>query len=137
MRYQHLNTDVYSDTLFSEQKSTRGYTCGQLFVTDQEFIDVYPSMLPRTLVTDLAPKETKGEWEKGVKQYLLLQRTTEAHSGRQNQAEIEIHELKKHFRHIMQRIHCCPNAFWGLWYAIHQRNSKINDLTIILMAFYS
>jgi Reverse transcriptase (RNA-dependent DNA polymerase) len=42
---------------------------------------------------------------------LLSQRTTEAHSGWQNRAEIEIRELKKHFRRIMHRRRC-PEAFW-------------------------
>jgi hypothetical protein len=119
---------VCSDTLFSETKSARGFTCGQLFVTDQEFAEVYPMStktdapykldqfcksygLPRTLITDLAPKETKGEWAKVVKQYLLSQKTSEAHSSWQNCAEIEIRELKKHFRRIMHQVRC-PEAFW-------------------------
>jgi hypothetical protein len=89
-KYRHLNTDVYSDTLFSHTNSARGFDCAQLFVTDQEFADVYPMRsksvapykldvfckthgLPKTLITDLAPEETKGEWEKVVKQYLLSQ----------------------------------------------------------------
>jgi hypothetical protein len=42
MKYRHLNTDVYSDIFFSQTKSAHGYTCGQLFVTNQEFSDVYP-----------------------------------------------------------------------------------------------
>jgi hypothetical protein len=67
--------------------------------------------LPKVLITDLAPEETKGEWEKVVKQYLLTQRTTEAHSGWQNRAEIEIRELKKHLRRVMHKSRC-PEAFW-------------------------
>jgi hypothetical protein len=106
-KYRHLNTDVNSDTLFLLTKSARGFECAQLFVTDQEFADVYPMHskaealykldtfckthgLPQTLVTDLAPEETKGEWEKVVKQYLLSQRTSEAHLGWKKRAEIEI-----------------------------------------------
>jgi hypothetical protein len=42
LRYSHLRTDVYSDTLLSEVKSPRGFQCAQLFVTDQDFADVYP-----------------------------------------------------------------------------------------------
>jgi hypothetical protein len=67
--------------------------------------------LPKTLITDNAPEETRGEWEKVVKQYLLTQRTTEPHSGWQNRAEIEIRELRKHFRRIMHRSRC-PESFW-------------------------
>jgi hypothetical protein len=42
LRYPHLRTDVYSDTLFSDTKLSRGFTCGQLFVTDQDYADVFP-----------------------------------------------------------------------------------------------
>jgi hypothetical protein len=111
MRYNHLQTDVYSDTLFSETSSARQFTCGQLFVSNPEFADFYPMQnksdapyklnafcktygILRTLLTDNAPEETSGEWEKIVKQYLISQHTTEPHSRWQNRAEIEIRELK-------------------------------------------
>jgi len=42
LRYNHLRTDVDSDTLFSETKSARGYTCGQLFVTSHDFAEFHP-----------------------------------------------------------------------------------------------
>jgi hypothetical protein len=120
LHYPHLRTDAYSDPLFSDTKSSRGFTCAQLFVTDQDFADVFPMRskydapykldafckthgLPRMLITDNAPEETKGDWDKVVKQYLLTQRTTEPQSGWQNRAEIEIRELKKHYRRIMHR----------------------------------
>jgi hypothetical protein len=38
--YPHLRTDVYSDTMFSDTKSCRGFTSAQLFVTDQDFADL-------------------------------------------------------------------------------------------------
>lgn len=128
LRYKYLNTDVYSDTLFSQTKSARSFECAQLFVTNQDFAEVYPMRskseapykldefcksygLPKVLVTDNAPEETAGKWEKVAKQYLLSQQTTEPHSGWQNRAELEIRELKKHFRRIMHRSRC-PEAFW-------------------------
>jgi hypothetical protein len=42
LQYRHHQTNVYSDTLFSDTKYCRGFTCGQLFVTDQDFADIYP-----------------------------------------------------------------------------------------------
>jgi hypothetical protein len=128
LRYHFLKTNVYSDTLFSEHTSARQYTCAQLFVTDQDFAEIYPMQsksdapfkldafcktygLPQVLITDNALEETRGEWEKVCKQYLLTQRTVEPHSGWQNRAEIEIRELKKHFRRIMHRTRC-PEVFW-------------------------
>jgi hypothetical protein len=127
--YPHLCTDVYSNTMFSDTKSCRGFTCAQLFVTDQDFADLFPMRsksdapykldlfckthgLPWILITDNAPEETKGEWDKVAKQYLLSQRTTEPKSGWQNRAEIEIRELKKPYRRIMHRTRC-PEAFIG------------------------
>jgi hypothetical protein len=99
---------------------------GQLFVTDQDFADVFPMHskaeapyklddfckthgLHRMLITDNAPEETKGY--KVAKQYLLSQQTTEPKSGWQNRAKIEIRELKKHYQRIMHR-NRCPEAFW-------------------------
>ncbi len=146
LRYRSLRTNVYSDTLFSEVKSARGFQCAQLFVTNQDFAQIYPMRskadapykldefcktfgTPQVLITDNAGEETKGEWNKVVKQYLLTQRTTEPNSGWQNRAEIEIRELKKHFRRIMHR-NRCPEAFWcyGLEYTCEIRK---------LMARYS
>lgn len=74
------------------------------------------------LITDNAPEETLGEWNKVAKQYLLSQRTTKPDSGWQNRAEVEIRELKKHFRQIMHKSRC-PEAFWcyGLEYTTEIR----------------
>eukprot|EP00590_Aulacoseira_subarctica_P006586 CAMPEP_0172433836 /NCGR_PEP_ID=MMETSP1064-20121228/69845_1 /TAXON_ID=202472 /ORGANISM="Aulacoseira subarctica , Strain CCAP 1002/5" /LENGTH=270 /DNA_ID=CAMNT_0013181965 /DNA_START=226 /DNA_END=1035 /DNA_ORIENTATION=+ len=40
LRYHRLNTLLYSDTLFSNTKSTKGNTCAQLFVTDTQYVDI-------------------------------------------------------------------------------------------------
>jgi hypothetical protein len=65
-----------------------------IIVTDEELAEVYPMCskaeapyqldffcksygLPQVLITDNAPGEVQGEWNKVVKQYLLTQRTTE------------------------------------------------------------
>jgi hypothetical protein len=139
MRFKYLRTNVYSDTLFSEHPSSRMFECAQLFVTDHGFCQIYPMCsksdapykldlfcktygLPQILLTDNAPEETKGEWLKVVKQFLLIQHTVEPHSAWQNRAELEIRELKKHFRRIMHRSRC-PEAFWcyGLQYTCHLR----------------
>jgi hypothetical protein len=76
LRYHTLQTDVYSDTLFSETKSVHGYECAQIFVTNQDFAEVYPMKmksdapykldlfcktygLPRMLITDNAPEDKR------------------------------------------------------------------------------
>jgi hypothetical protein len=80
-------------------------------MTDQEFEEFYPMRskseapckldefcktygIPRTLLTDNEPEETRGEWENVVKQYLISQRMKDPHSGWQNRAEVEIREVK-------------------------------------------
>ena len=45
LRYRHINEYFYMDTLFSTskaEKSTRGNTCCQLFVTDKGYLYIVP-----------------------------------------------------------------------------------------------
>jgi hypothetical protein len=96
------------------------FECTQVFVTNQGFCEIYPMRsksntlykldllcktygLPKILRTDNATEETKGEWFKIVKLFLLVQHTVEPHSARQNRAKLEICALKQHFCQIM---HC-------------------------------
>jgi hypothetical protein len=67
--------------------------------------------VPKTLMSDLALEETRGEWAKIVKQYHIGQRTTEAKSPWQNRAEAEIHELKKLTRRVLKQSRA-PAELW-------------------------
>jgi hypothetical protein len=119
------------------------FECAQVFVTDQDFAEIYPMRLkadaphkldlfcktyglPQVLITDNAPEEVQGKWEKVIKQYLLVQRTVEPHSAWQNCVEIKICELKKHFCRIMHRARC-PEAFWcyGMEYVCQIRKLMV------------
>ena len=44
LRYRRLKSHFFTDTLFVTKKarSTRGYTCMQIFVSDKGFVKVYP-----------------------------------------------------------------------------------------------
>ena len=131
LRRNLLRTAVYSDTLFSDTKSVRGFTCAQLFVTSEGFedgnvmttkSDAYIQLndfcrehgIPDPLVKDMAGEETEGDWKKVMKENLIKQRTTEAHSPWQNKCEMEIGELKRHCSRIrglnkLYRLTSCKN----------------------------
>jgi hypothetical protein len=128
LRRNLLRTAVYSDTLFSDTKSVRGYTCAQLFVTAEGFADgnvmttksdAYLQLnnfcrdhgIPDPLITDMAGEETEGEWKRVVKENLIRQRTTEAYSPWQNKCEKEIGELKRHCSRISHR-NRVPAKLW-------------------------
>ena len=44
LRYRRIKSEFYTDTFFvtGKAKSTRGYTCMQIFVSDKGFVKVYP-----------------------------------------------------------------------------------------------
>lgn len=128
LAYPQLKTSLYSDTMFSSTTSTRGNTCAQLFTTDQHFTTVYPMKtkglayeafnkfcktigIPQCILTDNAGEELGEQWQRVRRTYLIHQRTTEPYSGWQNRAEIEIGELRRHFRRIMHQ-HRVPEELW-------------------------
>ena len=130
LRRTLLKTAVYSDTVFSDTKSIRGFTCAQLFVTAEGFADgnvmttkadAYIQLnnfcrehgIPDQLVTDMAGEETEGDcWKRVVtKENLIHQRTTEAYSPWQNKCEKEIGELKRHCMRISHRRRV-PEKLW-------------------------
>lgn len=151
LRRNLLRTAVYSDTLFSDTKSVRGYTCAQLFVTAEGFADgnvmtsksdAYLQLndfcrehgIPDPLVTDMAGEETEGEWKRVVKENLIKQRTTEAYSPWQNKCEKEIGELKRHCSRISHRARVpaklwCFTWFYTLKIRQHIARSTANDRT--------
>ena len=42
LKLKRLDTDVYTDTMFSSCKSLRGNTCAQIFATDFHFVRAFP-----------------------------------------------------------------------------------------------
>jgi len=128
MRFPSLVFTLYSDTLFANIRSVRGFTCAQIFTDGHGFVRVYPMRskseahhtlmrfihdvgVPKDLLTDQAPEEMRGEWGQIVKKYRIRQKTTEAHSPWQNCAKAEIRELKKATRRAL-RSQSMPVEFW-------------------------
>jgi hypothetical protein len=128
MKFPSLVFTLYSDTLFSHVQSIRGFSCAQIFTDGHGFVRVYPMKnkgeahhalmqfihdvgVPKDMLTDQAPEETRGEWGQIVKKYRIQQRRTEAHSPWQNRAKAEIRELKKLTRRAL-RSQSTPIEFW-------------------------
>ena len=129
LRYPRLACRIYSDTLFSDQKSLLGNTCAQAFwASSCEFSDVYgmPTKaeagdklntfittydIPEEITTDGAKEETLGTWNAVRKKFLIHQSITEPHTPQQNNTEIEIKALKRHYRRLMHN-HSVPEALW-------------------------
>jgi hypothetical protein len=123
LRFPHLCTKWYSDTLFFNKKSIRGFTCGQLFCNDDGWHRVVPmrskaeagDALNRTIRdvgipelgihTDNAGEEggVDTEWERVRKHFLIPQTFVEPYSPWMNRAELEI-GVRRHFGVLEQLI---------------------------------
>lgn len=142
----YLRCPVFSDTLFSDVTSVRGYKCAQIFTTAENHAKVYPMKtkadaykaldyysytvgIPNPIVTDNAGEEYGQDWKRVTKKYLMYQRWTEPHSPWQNKAELEIQGLKTHFRRIMNR-NKCPEIFWcfGMEYTAEIRERMARNI---------
>jgi len=149
MRLPTLNTRMYSDSLFGNVKSVRGFTCAQLFTYGHGFSRVYPMKskadahhalmhfihevgAPKDLLTDGAQEEMRGEWGCIVKQYHIHQRTTEPKSSWQNRAEPKIHELKNLTCRALRSSNF-PNLYWcyALEWASRVRSHTALDITFL------
>jgi hypothetical protein len=130
LRYQRLACTVYTDTMFSKVKSQQGSTCGQLFLTDFNFVHFFGLTskanahlalsdffarfgVPRHLHSDNAKElTTQKEWRKVCKKHAGIRTTTtEPHSPWQNLAEMGIKHLKTHV-HRMMRKRNAPASLW-------------------------
>jgi len=131
LRFPHLRTKWYSDTLDATVKSIRGNEYGQLFCNDEDWAVVMPMRskadcgdvfnkivreygIPEDGIhTDNAGEESgvHTEWERTRKHFLINQTFIEPHSPWMNRAEGEIGRTKTHFRRVMNR-HRCPEALW-------------------------
>jgi hypothetical protein len=139
---------MYSDTMFPSIKSIRGHTCAQVFTDGHGFIRVYPLKkkgdahhalvqfiqdvgIPKSLLTDNATEEVRGEWGQVVRKYHIKPRMTEPASPWQNRAEAEIREVKRLTRRIMRKA-SAPLHLWcyALEWAARIRSFTAHDLFI-------
>ena len=108
LRYNRLKCKLYSDTFFSNVNSIQGHKCGQLFVTEFEFVpmknkseagyalqDVIREIgIPNQIHSDGAKELTQGHSRDVCQDANVLTTQTERDSPWQNRTEIEIRELK-------------------------------------------
>jgi hypothetical protein len=129
LRYNHLNSKFYSDTMFSSSVSVRGNTCGQIFVNDLNYSKFIPLKskgdarmaleelfqdvgVPTHMHTNGAKELTTGHWRKVCQSYGPVKQTvSEPLTPWQNRAESEIRELKKQVLRIMTH-EGVPQRFW-------------------------
>ena len=107
MRYNTFNCTMYSDKLFSLEKSTRGHTASQAFVTDRncahvahisaksesgdDLLQIFQSVeVPQHMVTDGSKELTQGSWKKRIKENQFKKPIAKNHSQFQNKAETMI-----------------------------------------------
>jgi hypothetical protein len=131
LRFPHLRTKWYSDTLFFNRTSIRGYTCAQFFCNNESWNRIVPMRSKadagdalNTVVRDVGIPEfgihtdnageesgVDTEWERVRKHFLIPQTFVEPYSPWMNHAEHEIGLFKTHYRRIMNR-NRCPERLW-------------------------
>ena len=111
LQYRYQRGPVYSDTLFHEKNSLKGYNSGQVMVAENFHTKFYPMKskadafvslnsyctkygIPNPIITDNAGKILRSDWVRVLKKFLMDQWTTEPHSPWQNKAEAAIRELR-------------------------------------------
>jgi hypothetical protein len=126
--YRHLKATVYTDTLFTSIKSMRQNTCAQIYVTDFQWVKVYPlrrkadahlslDQLHRdfgvfhTIVSDNAPELKHGEFRRKAIHAGSVIRPIEAYVHNQNLAEVGIRELRRMYRKAMSQTNA-PHILW-------------------------
>jgi len=146
LHHPRLACRLYSDTLFSDQKSLLGNTCAQAFLAgscgfsaiygmptkgeagDKLYTFITTYGIPEELTTDGAKEEMLGTCNAVRKKYLIHQTITEPHTPQQNKTEIEIKALKRHYRCLMHN-HAVPETLWdfGLKHAARIRSHVARD----------
>jgi uncharacterized lipoprotein YehR (DUF1307 family) len=140
LRYDQLKCQFYSNIFFCKEKSILGNSCGQLFITNFSFSKFAPMKakseailalqeliqdigIPEHVHTDGAKEMTAGDWKKICNEFGIKMSQTEKASPWQNRTEIEIREIKKHARRMMERANT-PVKLWDFCvnYVSHLRN---------------
>jgi len=119
LRFNRLQVTVYTDTMFSRVKSTRGNTAAQVFSAGN-FVYTVPIKskanagdallqfiqdvgIPEVIVSDGAKEQTGAntKFMEVVRTYGIKTRQTEPYSPWQNRAENTIGRLKRRWRNVM------------------------------------
>ena len=142
--YRRINSQFFTDTFFvtAKGKSTRGYTCAQMFVSDKGFVAIYPMKsksgfqdalhqfckevgVPVTLVIDPSGEQTKKSLRKFCHQVGTTLRVLEESTQWANRAELYIGLFKEAVRQDMSR----TNSPLSLWDFCTKRRARIHNVT--------
>ena len=121
LRYRRIQSQFFTDTFFvtKQGKSIRGYTCGQVFVSDKGYLAIYLMKsksefydalhlfckevgVPITLVVDPSGEQTSNKVRKFCHQVGLTLRILEESTQWANRAELYIGLLKEAIRRDMR-----------------------------------
>lgn len=145
LRYRRVHRLFFMDTFFATskvQKTTRGHTCMQLFVTDTGFIFVVPMKskgevpmavkafakavgAPDAIVCDAAREQTSQDLRSFCQKIGTTLRVLEKDTQWANRAELYIGLLKEAVRQDMGK----TNSPLVLWDYCVERRALINNLT--------
>jgi hypothetical protein len=148
LRYKRINEHFFMDTFFATKnakkggKSSRGYTCCQLFVTDKGFVYVVPMMsksevlqavkqfakeigAPEAIISDPSEEQTSSALRQFCQEIGTTLRALEEGTQWANQAELYIGLIKEAVRQDMKQADC-PLVFWD---NCVERRARINNVT--------
>ena len=129
------HSTFYTDTLFSNVKSLRGNTCGQVYYNRSHFFKFYPlenkkdahetiiplltcAGMPSHIHSDRAPELIGGQFGSLLRKFRIRHTTSEPHSPWQNRAEGEgVKPIKKLGLWLMQR-NGAPTRTWDYAYEL-------------------
>jgi len=152
LRYNQLASRhgrFYSDTFFSDYRSTKGNTMAQLFTNDCKFLRVFLMRkkseaanallefiqdmgIPASMHCDGALELQYGKWKEICQDYGIRQTCTEPKSPWQNRAEVNIREVKTYIQRLMDRTNT-PKQLWDYCacYAAEIMSLTSNDLYVL------
>jgi len=128
LKFRHLRTAMYSDTMFSPYDSLNQNTCAQVYADGKGWVRAIPmkskgeapdslSLLhrrvgvPETMISDDAPELVSGEFRKRAIKAGSHISPVEAYTPQHNMAEGDIRELKRMWKRAMRKSNC-PTAIW-------------------------
>ena len=138
LRYPLLRTKMYTDTMFSKRKGLGGDMCGQIYVTNFDWIRFYPMRtkrgkevgvtlgkliaaigIPSGIVMDGARETLGGDFKSICDEFHIPVTVIEPYSHWQNRAENAIKLFKRGVRRALLRTRT-PQCLWnycGQWLA--------------------
>jgi hypothetical protein len=142
LRYKRINDYFFMDTFFATKtadKSSRGHSCCQLFVTDKGFVYVVPMRskkevlqavkqfvkeigAPDTIIADAARQQKSQELRKFCSEIGTKLRVLEEGTPWDNKAELYIGLIKEAVRKDIKASNC-PLVFWD--YCVERRARRL------------